>query len=54
MGKFFFEFSANVEKIEMFEISKRIAVGQHKNGDHLCIAHLSLSVGRFGTMEREI
>ena len=28
----------------MFEIAKRIAVEQDKNGNHFCIAHSSLSI----------
>ena len=31
----------------MFEIAKRIAVEQDKNGNHFCIAHSSLSIASF-------
>ena len=31
----------------MFEIAKRIAVEQDKNGNHFCIAHPSLSIASF-------
>ena len=47
IGELFFKFSTDVEEIEMFEITKRIAVKQDKNGNHFCIAHSSLSIASF-------
>ena len=38
----------------MFEIAKRIAVEQEKNGNHFCIAHSSLSIASFRGVWREI
>ena len=38
----------------MFEIAKRIAVEQDKNGNHFCIAHSSLSIASFGGVWRGI
>ena len=39
---------------KMFEIAKRIAVEQDKNGDHFCIAHSSLSIASFRGVWRGI
>ena len=38
----------------MFEIAKRIAVEQDKNGNHFCIAHSSLSIASFRGVWRGI
>ena len=38
----------------MFEIAKRIAVEQEKNGNHFCIAHSSLSIASFRGVWRGI
>ena len=53
-GGIFFKFSTDVEEIEMFEIAKRIAVEQDKNGNHFCIAHSSLSIASFRGVWRGI
>ena len=49
-----FKFSTDVEEIEMFEIAKRIAVEQDKNGNHFRIAHSSLSIASFRGVRRGI
>ena len=50
----FFKFSTDVEEIEMFEVSKRIAVEQNKNCDHFSITHPPFSLAMFWTIGRGV